>query len=221
MKEIKVVTNVLKANDRVSEKNRRVFDEHALLVMNVIGSPGAGKTTLLEALIQRLRDHLKMAVIEGDIFTTRDAERIEALGVDVVQINTGGGCHLDAMMVEDALASLDLPSCDLMVIENVGNLVCPAAFQLGEDFKMVVMSITEGDDKPEKYPRIFQESKVLVVTKVDLLPYNQFNMERFLDEVKGINPDLHIFLVSSRTGEGIEELANWLRSERQAKSRSL
>lgn len=221
MKEIKVVTNVLKANDRVSEKNRRVFDEHGLLVMNVIGSPGAGKTTLLEALIQRLRDHLKMAVIEGDIFTTRDAERIEALGVDVVQINTGGGCHLDAMMVEDALASLDLPSCDLMVIENVGNLVCPAAFQLGEDFKMVVMSITEGDDKPEKYPRIFQESKVLVVTKVDLLPYNQFNMERFLDEVKGINPDLHIFLVSSRTGEGIEELANWLRSERQAKSRSL
>lgn len=212
-----MVTNVLKANDRVSEKNRQRFDEHGVLVMNVIGSPGAGKTTLLEGLIQRLRDHLKMAVIEGDIFTTRDAERIEAQGVDVVQINTGGGCHLDAMMVEDALAGMDLPTYDLLVIENVGNLVCPAAFQLGEDFKMVVMSITEGDDKPEKYPRIFQESKVLVVTKIDLLPYNQFHMERFLNEVKGINPELQVFLVSSHTGEGMEELSNWLREERKIK----
>lgn len=217
MKEIKVVTNVLKANDRVSEKNRQRFDELGVLVMNVIGSPGAGKTTLLEGLIQRLRDHLKMAVIEGDIFTTRDAERIEAQGVDVVQINTGGGCHLDAMMVEDALAGMDLPAYDLLVIENVGNLVCPAAFQLGEDFKMVVMSITEGDDKPEKYPRIFQESKVLVVTKIDLLPYNQFHMERFLNEVKGINPELQVFLVSSQTGEGMEELSNWLCEERKMK----
>lgn len=217
VREIKVVTNVLKANDRVSEKNRQVFAAHRLLVMNMIGSPGAGKTTLLEGLIQRLRDHLKMGVIEGDIFTTRDAERVEAQGVDVVQINTGGGCHLDALMVEDALADLDLPAYDLLVIENVGNLVCPAAFQLGEDFKMVVMSITEGDDKPEKYPRIFQESKVLAVTKIDLLPYNQFDMDRFLAEVKGINPDLRVFPVSSRTGEGMDELAAWLRAERGMK----
>lgn len=210
MKEIKVVTNVLKANDRISEKNRQVFAEYNLLVINMIGSPGAGKTTLLEGLIRRLQGKLKMAVIEGDIFTTRDAERIETLGVDVVQINTGGGCHLDALMIEDALTKMDLSGLDLLVIENVGNLVCPAAFQLGEDFKMVVMSITEGDDKPEKYPRIFQESRLLAVTKTDLLPYNQFHMERFIAEVQGIHPEIVICKVASKTGDGMDELADWI-----------
>ena len=217
MKEIKVVTNVLKANDWVSEKNHVVFTEKKMLVINMIGSPGAGKTTLLEGLIERLKKDLKMAVIEGDIFTTRDAERIEAHGVDVVQINTGGGCHLDALMVQDALSSLNLDELDLLVIENVGNLVCPAAFNLGEDFKMVVMSITEGDDKPEKYPRIFQESKVLAVTKVDLLAYNNFCMERFVDEVKGINPGIDIFQVSSRVGDGMDALAQWIVEQCRAK----
>lgn len=217
MKEIKVVTNVLKANDWVSEKNHTLFSEQGLLVMNMIGSPGAGKTTLLEGLIQRLQGKLKMAVIEGDIFTTRDAERIEAHGVDVVQINTGGGCHLDALMVQDALTSLDLAQLDLLVIENVGNLVCPAAFNLGEDFKMVVMSVTEGDDKPEKYPRIFQESKVLAVTKTDLLQYNNFNMDRFINEVKGIHPEIDAFQVSVKTGEGMDALANWISDQCKAK----
>ncbi len=210
MKEIKVVKNVLKANDRVSEQNRKIFDQHNLLVMNVIGSPGAGKTTMLEGLIQRLKDQLRIAVIEGDIYTTRDAERIEAQGVDVVQINTCGGCHLDALMVQDAIESLDLCNLELLIIENVGNLVCPAAFNLGENFKMVVMSITEGDDKPEKYPRIFQESKVLAITKIDLLEYNQFSMGRFVDEVKGIHPELEVFKVSNTIGDGLDELASWI-----------
>lgn len=210
MKEIKVVTNVLKANDRISEKNRQIFAEQNLLVINMIGSPGAGKTTLLEGLIRHLQGKLKLAVIEGDIFTTRDAERIETHGVDVVQINTGGGCHLDALMIEDALAKMDLSSLDLLIIENVGNLVCPAAFHLGEDLKMVVMSITEGDDKPEKYPRIFQESSVLAVTKTDLLPYNQFDMERFVNEVQGIHPGIAIFKVASKAGDGMNELADWI-----------
>ncbi|AZR74839.1 hydrogenase accessory protein HypB [Anoxybacter fermentans] len=217
MKKIKIVKSVLKANDRVSEQNRQIFDQHNLLVMNVIGSPGAGKTTLLEGLIKRVKDRLKIAVIEGDIFTIRDAKRIEACGVDVVQINTGGGCHLDAVMVQEALENLNLNKLDLLVIENVGNLVCPAAFNLGEDFKMVVMSITEGDDKPEKYPRIFQESKVLVVTKIDLLKYNQFDMERFLNEVKGIQPDIEIFKVSSIKGEGLDELVEWIIKQLEVK----
>lgn len=217
VKKIKIVKSVLKANDRVSEQNRQIFDQHNLLVMNVIGSPGAGKTTLLEGLIKRVKDRLKIAVIEGDIFTIRDAKRIEACGVDVVQINTGGGCHLDAVMVQEALENLNLNKLDLLVIENVGNLVCPAAFNLGEDFKMVVMSITEGDDKPEKYPRIFQESKVLVVTKIDLLKYNQFDMERFLNEVKGIQPDIEIFKVSSIKGEGLDELVEWIIKQLEVK----
>lgn len=217
VKEIKVVTNVLKANDKMSVQNREIFDEHNLLVMNMIGSPGAGKTTLLEGLVEKLKDDLKIAVIEGDIFTTRDAERIERHGIDVVQINTGGGCHLDAVMVQDALSGLDLNELDLLVIENVGNLVCPAAWNLGEDFKMVVMSITEGDDKPEKYPRIFQESKVMAITKVDLLEYNNFDMDRFINEVKGIHPEIEPFQVSSTKGDGLEELADWIRKQYELK----
>lgn len=217
MKEIKVVKNVLKANDKISDQNHQIFGDHHVLVMNVIGSPGAGKTTLLEGLIQRLKNDLKIAVVEGDIFTTRDAERIEAHGVDVVQINTGGGCHLDAPMVQDALGGLNLDNLDLLIIENVGNLVCPAAFNLGEDFKMVVMSITEGDDKPEKYPRIFQESKVMVATKIDLLQYNKFDMDRFLNEIKGINPEISMFTVSSTEGDGMDGLADWIKQECEAK----
>ncbi len=217
VKEIKLVQNVLKANERVSEQNRNIFAENQLLAINIIGSPGAGKTTLLERIIQNIVERKAIAVIEGDIYTTRDAQRIEACGVDVVQINTGGGCHLDAPMVQEALTNLDLDELDLLIIENVGNLVCPAAYNLGEDFKMVVMSITEGDDKPEKYPRIFQEAKVLVVTKVDLLKYNQFDMDRFLAEVRGINPGIKVFQISNLTGDGIKELVGWLEEQRNYK----
>lgn len=217
MKEIKVVTNVLKANDKMSVQNREIFDEHSMLVMNMIGSPGAGKTTLLEALVEQLKNDLKIAVIEGDIFTTRDAERMEKHGIEVVQINTGGGCHLDAAMVQDALSGLNLNELDLLVIENVGNLICPAAWNLGEDFKMVVMSITEGDDKPEKYYRIFQESRVMVVSKIDLLEYNNFDMERFINEVKGIHPEIVSFQVSSTKGDGLEKLSEWIYKQHKLK----
>ena len=213
MKEVKVVKNVLKANEKVSEQNRKLFQEKNVTVMNMIGSPGAGKTTLLEGLLNRLTDELKVGVVEGDIFTTRDAERIESCGVDVVQINTGGGCHLDAVMIQDALENMDLDQLDFLIIENVGNLVCPAAYNLGEDFKMVVMSITEGDDKPEKYPRIFQESEVLAVTKIDLLEYNNFDMDRFIEEVQGIQPEIEIFKCASLRGDGLDQLADWIKDK--------
>ncbi|MCX5716756.1 MAG: hydrogenase nickel incorporation protein HypB, partial [Nitrospirae bacterium] len=167
---VKVVTRILEANERIAAENRRLFDEAMVYVINLMSAPGAGKTSLLEKTIKELNGKIKTAVIEGDIAGTSDSERISSLGVPVIQINTGGACHLDANMINEVLESLPLKEIDLLFVENVGNLVCPAEFNIGEDMKVMLLSITEGDDKPLKYPLMFQESSALILNKIDLLP---------------------------------------------------
>lgn len=208
--EIKVNTGILSQNDRDALENKRVFQENKAMVINIMGSPGSGKTTLLEKTIDTLADKLKLAVIEGDIYTNKDARRIEKRGVPVKQINTGGACHLDAAMVAKVLGSFNLVELDLLIIENVGNLVCPVEFNLGEDLKIAVLSITEGDDKPLKYPLLFRESTAVVLNKVDLLDFTDVNMDHLCTDIKKINPQVEIFKVSARTNQGIPEWAQWL-----------
>lgn len=207
---IVAVKKILKANDQLAQENRAAWDAAGVFGVNIVGSPGCGKTTLLEAVFGRLKGRLSPAVIEGDIAGSIDAQRIDALGVPVVQINTDGACHLDAAMIAAATKGLDLPRLQLLVIENVGNLVCTAGFDLGERLRLVVLSVTEGDDKLVKYPAIFQMSQCLVVTKVDLLPYTNFDFARASADMKRLNPTAHIFQVSAKTGEGIPALAEWL-----------
>lgn len=209
-KEIHVVSNILKANEHLSAELKKEFDSRGILVINFMGSPGAGKTSVLENVIQELKGKVKMAVIEGDVYTSKDAERIEKQGVPVVQINTCGGCHLDSNMIKEALHGLSLDGLDLLVIENVGNLVCPAGYDLGEDMKMVALSVTEGDDKPSKYPVMFQRADVVVINKVDLMEQTNFSMEQALGDIKTINPGLEIFGVSCHTGQGVSELVAFL-----------
>ncbi|OGW05451.1 MAG: hydrogenase accessory protein HypB [Nitrospinae bacterium RIFCSPLOWO2_02_39_17] len=207
---IKVVSNILKANESIAEENRRLFKENGLFVINLISSPGAGKTSLLEKTIKECNSKISIGVIEGDIATTRDAERIEKTGARVIQINTNGACHLDSNMVRTALQNFPLNGLDILFIENVGNLVCPANFHLGEDIKAVMLSITEGDDKPKKYPVIFREVKVLIINKIDLLPYTDCSIDKIKKESLEINPDLNIFEVSCRSGEGFDEWCNYI-----------
>ena len=207
---IKVVSNILKANDSIAEKNRQLFKENKLFVINLISSPGAGKTSLLERTIKTLNSKISIGVIEGDIATTRDAERIEKTGARVIQINTNGACHLDSNMVRTALQNFPLNGLDILFIENVGNLVCPANFNLGEDIKAVVLSVTEGEDKPKKYPGIFREAKILIINKTDLLPYTDCSIDKIKKESLEINPDLNIFEVSCRSGEGFDEWCNYI-----------
>jgi hydrogenase nickel incorporation protein HypB len=207
---VKVVTRILEANDRIAEENRKKFQEAGVYVVNLMGAPGAGKTTLLEKTIQALKPHLKIGVIEGDIVGTDDAERIGALDVPVVQINTGGACHLDANMISEVLPELPLKSLDVLIIENVGNLVCPAEFNVGEDMKMMVLSVAEGHDKPLKYPLMFRESKALVLNKVDLLPYVNADINKMRNDSLALNPQLKVFEVSCATGIGIDTWAQWL-----------
>jgi len=207
---VKVVTRILEANDRIAEENRKKFREAGVYVVNLMGAPGAGKTTLLEKTIQALKPHLKIGVIEGDIVGTDDAERIGALDVPVVQINTGGACHLDANMISEVLPELPLKSLDMLIIENVGNLVCPAEFNVGEDMKMMVLSVAEGHDKPLKYPLMFRESKALVLNKVDLLPYVNADINKMRNDSLALNPQLKVFEVSCATGIGIDTWAQWL-----------
>ena len=209
--EVKVMKNVLAMNDEAAVENAALFQRKGIFVLNLMGSPGAGKTTLLECTLEALKDEMRIAVIEGDLFTTKDAERIEHLGVPVVQINTSGGCHLDAPMVESALASLDLAALDFLVIENVGNLVCPAEFELGQDKKAVVLSITEGDDKPLKYPLMFKEADAALLNKVDLLPYTDFDMESATEDIRTIHPGIEVMPIACRTGEGLAAWLAWLR----------
>lgn len=210
IKEVKVMSNLKAANQAQAEKNAVTFGEQGVFSFNLLGSPGAGKTTLLERTITGLKDKVRMAVIEGDIFTTKDADRIFRHGVPVVQINTGGGCHLDAAMIAKVLPQFDLRELDMVVIENVGNLVCPADFNLGEDLKVVVLSITEGDDKPAKYPLIFRNSNAVVLNKVDLLDLTDVNLANMRADIQNINPKAMIFEVSCRSGKGIEAWCNWL-----------
>ncbi|MDA8123711.1 MAG: hydrogenase nickel incorporation protein HypB [Deltaproteobacteria bacterium] len=207
---IQVVTNVLAANERIADENRSLFAAKRIYVINLMSSPGAGKTSLVEKTILALRNRFRIGVIEGDIQSTQDADRVAALDIPVVQINTGGGCHLDANMVREALASLDIDKLDLLIVENVGNLVCPAEFQIGEDAKVMILSTAEGADKPLKYPLIFQESSVMLLNKIDLLPYLDFDVEKARKASLSLNPDLEIFPVSCRTGEGLAGWFDWL-----------
>jgi hydrogenase nickel incorporation protein HypB len=210
---VKVVANILEANDRIAAENRKKFEEAGVFVMNVMSGPGAGKTSLLERTIQELSGKIKIGVIEGDIAGADDAERIDKLGIPVVQINTGGGCHLDANMITDVLEDLPpLKDLDLLIIENVGNLVCPAEFKLGEDMKVMLLSLAEGHDKPLKYPLMFQESSALILNKIDLLPYTDVDIGKMKRDSLSLNPNLKIFEVSCKTGQGITEWTNWVQT---------
>ncbi len=211
--EIKVMADVFALNNQTAAWINQSLSSRGIFVINLLGSPGSGKTSLLEKTIAVLKDEIGIAVIEGDLFTSKDAQRIEKYGVPVVQINTGGGCHLDAPMVEKALAGMNLAGLDLIVIENVGNLVCPAEFLIGEDVKVTVLSITEGDDKPLKYPLMFKQSKVAILNKIDLLPYTSFDMAVATDDIKSINPAITLFQASCRTGEGLDDWFGWLRQQ--------
>ncbi|MBW2204041.1 MAG: hydrogenase nickel incorporation protein HypB [Deltaproteobacteria bacterium] len=210
---VSVVKNILEANDRIAQENRAIFDEKDLLVFNLMSSPGAGKTSLLEKTIDALKDDLNIGVIEGDIQSSQDAERIAEKGIPAVQINTGGACHLDGNMIRDTFKEFDFNTLDLLVVENVGNLVCPAEFKVGEDFKAMILSVTEGEDKPAKYPLMFHESKVLLINKIDLLPYVDCSVEKIREEVLKINPGMVIFEVSCKTGEGLDAWCKWIRGE--------
>jgi len=204
---------ILQANEQIAAENRARFQAAGVFVVNILGSPGAGKTTLLEALFRRLQGHVRPAVIEGDIAGTIDAQRFEQLGLPVVQINTAGACHLDAGMVSAAVEQLELSGVDMLAIENVGNLVCTADFDLGEHARLLVLSVSEGDDKAAKYPFIFQGIQALCITKTDLLPHCNFHVERLLRDFRRLAPTAAVFQVSALTGDGIEAAASWLQAQ--------
>ncbi len=207
---LRIVKRLLEANERIAEENRRLLRENGVFTINLMSAPGAGKTSLLVRTIEALRDKVSIGVIEGDITGTDDAERIDALGVPVVQLNTEGACHLDAGMIREALEDIPLGGIELLFIENVGNLVCPAEFNVGEDVKAMVLSVTEGDDKPLKYPLMFRESGVLVINKTDLLPHTDVDMDKIRRSALSINPGLRIFEVSCRRGTGLTEWTDYL-----------
>ncbi len=212
---IKLEMDVLAANDKVAAENRKEFVEDKILALNLVSSPGSGKTTLLCKTIEEIKNRIPLAVIEGDQQTINDAERIRATGAPAIQINTGENCHLEAQMIKDACAKLHPEDNSILFIENVGNLVCPASFDLGEECKVVVLSVTEGEDKPLKYPYMFSASKVMILTKIDLLPYLNFDVEKCKEYAKRVNPEIEIFEVSSTTGEGMESWINWLDNKRK------
>jgi hydrogenase nickel incorporation protein HypB len=216
---VDVVRNILEANDAVAAELNTEFTNRGILAINLMSSPGSGKTTLLERTLTDLKKEFSFAVVEGDCQTENDARRVAATGARAVQINTEGGCHLDSSMVRDACRKLGLDDTDILVVENVGNLVCPAEFSVGEDYKVTILSVTEGDDKPEKYPFIFAESRVMILNKVDLLPYVNFDMDRASRFARSINKDIEIFPLSATTGQGMEAWYAWLRRERAKKSR--
>lgn len=211
--------NILGENDRTAAENQALFKEKGVYVLNLMGSPGAGKTSLLEKTMEFLKDEIPMAVIEGDLFTSRDAERIEKHGVPVIQINTAGGCHLDAPMVQKTAQKLDLDKLELLIVENVGNLVCPAEFAVGEDEKAVVLSVTEGDDKPMKYPLIFKESAIALLNKVDILPYTNFDLAQAKEDITTLHPGMQVLELSCTTGQGLAEWCTWLRNRVKAKGK--
>ncbi|RJR35105.1 MAG: hydrogenase accessory protein HypB [Desulfobacteraceae bacterium] len=213
---ITVVRAILEANERIADLNRQLFDQSNLYVINLMSSPGAGKTTLLEKTIDGVKEELRVGVIEGDIQSSQDAERIAKKGVPVVQINTDGACHLDGNMIRETFHEFNFNELDLLVVENVGNLVCPAEFRVGEDMKVMILSVAEGDDKPRKYPLMFRESRALLINKIDLLPYVDCSVQKIREDSLGINPDLQIFEVSCKTGEGLQEWFEWLKQRVKA-----
>jgi hydrogenase nickel incorporation protein HypB len=211
MSVITLERKILKKNDEIAEEISNTLKNKKIFTLNMVSSPGSGKTSLIEKTIDKLFNELKIAVIEGDIQTDLDAQRIAKHNVPAIQIVTHGACHLEANLIKDALEQIDLDSLNLLIIENVGNLVCPSSYFLGEDLKVVVISTTEGDDKPLKYPAMFRKSSAMVINKIDLLPYVPFNMENVKANALKINPALEIFETSCTTGEGLDKWCDWLR----------
>jgi hydrogenase nickel incorporation protein HypB len=218
--QVPVVEKILDANDQLAAQNKALLDAHGVFMMNIMASPGAGKTSLILKTIEQLAPSLRMAVIEGDTApVTIDADKVSAVGVPAVQINTGGDCHLDALMVGSGLGRLSLKDLDLIIIENVGNLVCPAAFKLGSHASVLIASVPEGDDKPYKYPNIYRGLDAMVLNKMDLLPYVKFNPDYFFRGVSMLNPNVQRFQVSCTSGEGISEWAAWILGRVQAQKK--
>ena len=211
--EIKVVKDILDVNERLAQRNRGLFDDNNLFAVNLMSSPGAGKTSLILQTLKSLKSKVKIGVIEGDVSSSLDAETIGREGVPVVQINTAGGCHLDANMLSTALDSLPLKELKLLFIENVGNLICPAEFTLGEHRRVLISSLPEGDDKPFKYPLMFHTVDVVLINKIDLLPHLKFDIDAFSRTIKGMNEKVEIFPISCTTGQGISEWVSWLLSQ--------
>lgn len=211
---VQVEINLLAKNNAYAAENRRYFQQHGIFALNLLSSPGSGKTTLLTRTITDLKEVFPIAVIEGDQQTSRDAERIRATGVSALQINTGKGCHLDGHMVGHAMEELQLEDNSVLFIENVGNLVCPASFDLGERFKVVILSVTEGEDKPLKYPDMFAAADVIILNKTDLLPYVEFNVEQCLAYARQVNPRIEVLQLSATTGEGMGRWYEWIERQR-------
>lgn len=210
---ISLEQNLLAKNDQIADRNRAYFSEQNILALNLVSSPGAGKTTLLTRTLRDMGDRLPFSVIEGDQETLNDAQRIRETGCPVIQVNTGTGCHLEASMVERGIQTLNPASNSVLMIENVGNLVCPALFDLGEAAKVAILSVTEGDDKPIKYPHMFRASQLMIITKIDLLPYISFDVERCIAYARSVNPHMQVFQLSATTGEGLEHWYDWLSSK--------
>ncbi|HEX9063094.1 MAG TPA: hydrogenase nickel incorporation protein HypB [Clostridia bacterium] len=208
--EIKIMKNVMHANSQLAEKNRTYFDNNKITAVNIMASPGAGKTSTILKVIETLNGKVGVSVIEGDIASSIDAEKIDKLGIPVVQINTGGGCHLDANMIHEAVTSLNLKESSILFIENVGNLVCPSSFDLGEGIKLVIASVPEGHDKPYKYVSMFQEADVIILNKKDLAPYINFDRDSFYRGVRAVNENAPVFEISCTTGEGVNEFVQWI-----------
>jgi len=213
MKSISIKKRILKSNDEFAEKNRKLLKEKGVVTINIFGSPGCGKTSILEKIIRSIKDEISIGVIEGDLYTTKDGERIEGQGIPVVQINTCGACHLDAEMVERSITAMDIEGLDLIFIENIGNLVCPASYDLGEDSRITVLSIAEGNDKPLKYPFIFQQSEAVILNKMDIIGFTDFDLEEFYKDIYSLNNDIKVFMVSARNGSGIKELCDYLKEK--------
>jgi len=217
--EIKVLKDILSANEQIAQRNRQLLDSKGVFAVNLMSSPGSGKTSLILETIKRLKGKTRIGVIEGDISSSLDAETIGKESVPVIQINTGGACHLDANMLSSALSNVPLEDIELLLIENVGNLVCPAEFALGEHKKVSISSTPEGDDKPFKYPLMFSKVDAALINKIDLLPYLKFDTRAFSQAVSGINEKVEIFQISCTTGQGIEEWVSWLLAQMSRKQR--
>lgn len=216
MRKVEVVTDILSANDQIAQENAETLRAHGILTVNLMASPGAGKTSLILQTARALTGRLRLGVIEGDVASRIDADKVAAAGIPVVQINTGGACHLDAPMVRQALRSLPLEEIDVLIVENVGNLICPVEFRLGETLRVMIASVPEGHDKPYKYPGIFTAVEAVVINKMDLAPYVDFDLSALREAIGGMNPRAEIFEVSCRTGEGIARWADWLWAQWQA-----
>ncbi|MBW9172168.1 hydrogenase nickel incorporation protein HypB [Clostridium estertheticum] len=219
MSEIKISINMLNTNEEIHEENKNLFYEEGIFVVNLMGSPGAGKTSILEKLIPKIKQNLNIAVIEGDLYTTKDAQRIEATGVPVVQVNTVRTSYLEGSKVREASLNFDLREIDLIIIENVGSLVSPAEFDIGEDIKICLLGVTEGNDKALKYPLMFEKSGAIILNKIDLMQFTDFKVEEFYDDIKLLNNKAKIFQISCTRNEGIDELSEWILKQVKEKIR--